>query len=92
MNEAPYKLQFSNRALRSLKHLNKEEAAQIIRRLERIASASDVRQEQHKALQGNWRGYFSIRVGDYRAIYQLDHEQRLIFVEKIGNRRDVYDT
>lgn len=90
MNEAPYKLEFSNRTLRSLKHLNKEEATQIIRRLERIAS--DVRQEQHKALQGNWRGYFSIRVGDYRAIYRLDHEQRMIFVEKVGNRREVYDT
>lgn len=90
MNEAPYKLEFSNRNLRSLKHLNKEEATQIIRRLERIAS--DVRQEQHKALQGNWRGYFSIRVGDYRAIYRLDHEQRMIFVEKVGNRREVYDT
>jgi mRNA interferase RelE/StbE len=36
-------------------------------------------------------GYFSLRVGVYRVIYRIEHEQHVIFVEKIGHRREVYE-
>ncbi|MBI5671406.1 MAG: type II toxin-antitoxin system RelE/ParE family toxin [Chloroflexi bacterium] len=89
MNDSPYELRFSKRALRSLSRLDKEDAAQIVKRLERMAG--NVQQERHKALKGNWQGYFSLRVGVYRVIYRIEHEQRMIFAEKIGHRREVYE-
>jgi mRNA interferase RelE/StbE len=33
-----------------------------------------------------WR----IRVGDYRVIYEIDDEQRVVTVLHVGHRRDVY--
>ena len=33
----------------------------------------------------------SLRVGDYRVLYHVDHEQSLISIASIGHRRDVYE-
>lgn len=35
--------------------------------------------------------FFRIRIGDYRAIYQIDRNERKVIVLFIGHRRDVYD-
>ena len=46
--------------------------------------------ELGKPLTGRLAGLWSLRVGDYRAIYQIRHEEILIFVLKIGHRKNVY--
>jgi mRNA interferase RelE/StbE len=33
----------------------------------------------------------SVRVGDYRVLYHLDHDAMLVSVVSIGHRRDVYE-
>ena len=33
----------------------------------------------------------SLRVGDYRVLYHLDHEARIVSVAAIGHRRDICD-
>lgn len=33
----------------------------------------------------------SLRVGDYRVLYHLDHSAMMVSVASIGHRRDVYD-
>jgi mRNA interferase RelE/StbE len=33
-----------------------------------------------------WR----IRIGDYRVIYEIDDEQKVVTVLDVGNRRDIY--
>lgn len=35
--------------------------------------------------------YFRIRVGNYRIIYEVAHEIRIITVVRVGHRKDVYD-
>ncbi len=35
-------------------------------------------------------GFYRIRVGDYRLVYQLDLKERIIIVTKIKHRKDVY--
>lgn len=45
----------------------------------------------HEAMKGQWKGCFRYRVGDYRVIYQLERDERLIIVVAVGHRRDVYD-
>jgi len=35
--------------------------------------------------------YYSLRVGDYRAIYTVDHAEDCVVVLFIGHRKDVYD-
>jgi len=33
---------------------------------------------------------FRLRVGDYRVLYRLEHENRVLTIVAIGHRRDVY--
>ncbi len=36
------------------------------------------------------RREFRLRVGDYRVLYRLEHENRVLTIVAIGHRRDVY--
>ncbi len=85
----PYTLEFSKQARETLKKIPAKDAKQIIGKLMRLAA--NIHEIPHEAMQGNWQGYYRIRIGDYRAIYAIHHEQRLIAVVKIGHRREVYD-
>ena len=74
------------------------EAARAYRRLhgklqERITAtidglAHDPRPPGAVKLAG--RGDYRIRVGDYRIVYAVDDEERLVIVARIAHRRDVY--
>jgi mRNA interferase RelE/StbE len=41
-------------------------------------------------LTGQWSGFYKLRVGDYRVIYEFDVENQLIFIARVGHRRDIY--
>ncbi|RKX52600.1 MAG: hypothetical protein DRP30_05935 [Thermotoga sp.] len=43
-----------------------------------------------QSLQGEWKNFRRIRVGDYRVIYTLGGEIKVILVVRIRHRRDVY--
>lgn len=43
-----------------------------------------------KPLQFDFEGLLSARRGDYRVIYQVDDERRLITVVEVAHRRDAY--
>jgi mRNA interferase RelE/StbE len=36
------------------------------------------------------RGDYRVRVGEYRVVYAVDDDQRLVIVGRIAHRRDVY--
>jgi mRNA interferase RelE/StbE len=62
---------------------------------ERVTRAIDgLAEEPHppgrRKLQGRegWR----IRVGDYRVVYEIDDDLRMVTVLQAGHRRDVYRT
>ena len=42
-----------------------------------------------KKLQGE-EGIWRLRVGDYRVLYTIQHQELVILVLKIGHRREVY--
>ena len=35
--------------------------------------------------------YWRLRIGDYRAIYEIDHETKRVLILFVGHRKDVYD-
>lgn len=43
---------------------------------------------QVKRLKG--RTEFRLRVGDYRVLYAIEHESRVVRISAIGHRREVY--
>jgi mRNA interferase RelE/StbE len=44
-----------------------------------------------KPLQYSFKGHRRIRVGDYRIIYRVDHEAKLVTVVMIRHRKRVYE-
>jgi mRNA interferase RelE/StbE len=85
----PYKLTLSARARDELRRLDKPTAERIMRKALWLAEVAET--IGHEMLTGEWQGYFRYRVGDYRILYLLDPEERLIDIALIGHRRNVYD-
>lgn len=44
-----------------------------------------------KPLTANLTGLWSLRFGDYRAIYQIKQNELIIIVLKLGHRKNIYD-
>lgn len=84
-----YALYFTERSVSDLKSLDRPVARRIVQKLEWLAD--NVAVVAHMPLTGDWQGYYRLRVGDYRVIYRLDHPLRMLVVELIGHRSDIYD-
>jgi mRNA interferase RelE/StbE len=54
------------------------------------ALATDPRPQGCKKLSGG-RDEWRIRIGDYRVIYIVDDEERVVRVTRIAHRREVYE-
>ena len=78
-----YSIVLEKPAQKFLKRLSKEEKSRILKALQKLPKG-DV-----KAMQG-YRGYYRLRVGDYRVIYTIDNGELLIMVIDVGNRGDIY--
>ncbi|MGB0719499.1 MAG: type II toxin-antitoxin system RelE family toxin [Bdellovibrionales bacterium] len=44
-----------------------------------------------KPLRHNWKGHFSLRVGDYRVIYRIDGKNMIVHIVAIQHRSYVYE-
>ena len=44
-----------------------------------------------KPLVCNWKGYFRMRVGDYRVIYKVEDEKVTVVIVRIAARGNVYE-
>lgn len=43
-----------------------------------------------KKLKGSNENLFRLRSGDYRVVYAIDDEIRVIDIRKVGHRKDIY--
>jgi mRNA interferase RelE/StbE len=87
--ENPYIVTLTDEAQDDLKRLDKTVARRIVKKLRWLGANAEI--HPHAALTGPWSGFYRLRVGDYRVIYVLDHQERLIEGVVIEHRRDVYD-
>lgn len=65
------------------------------RMLPKIVAAIDClenepKPEGSKKLQASKENAFRIRVGDYRVIYVIEEEIKIVDIRKIGHRKEVY--
>jgi mRNA interferase RelE/StbE len=54
-----------------------------------LALAKNPHSRDAKILQGRHKLY-RVRVGDYRIIYQIEHNRLVVLIVKIGHRKNVY--
>ena len=83
-----YRVEWEHDAAVALDKLAPDIVQRIILRISWLSMNLDNIKPQ--ALAGNLKGYFKLRVGDYRAIYTMNREGRLLVIEDVGHRRDIY--
>ena len=82
-----YKIEFDEKAFRDFKKLDKFTQERMGRKIEDLKSNPEL----GKPLTGKLAGLWSLRTGDYRALYQIRHNELLILVLKIRHRKNAYD-
>ena len=81
----PWKIRWSQEAALSMSGFDKKLAKRIFEKLEE-ASENPLHFFERLAGEEDYK----LRVGDYRILVLLFHAQSLVFVEKIGHRKNVY--
>lgn len=70
------------KALEKLKHTTRR---RIIEALQQLRERPDLGKPLHPSY------FWSLRIGDYRAIYEIDSENKRIIGSFIGHKKNVYD-
>jgi mRNA interferase RelE/StbE len=84
---ASYTVDARPRVRKALRQLDPAIRRDILARMR--ALASDPRPHGVEPLRGH-RPWLRIRAGDYRIIYAVDDDTRLVTVVTVGHRREVY--
>lgn len=83
-----YRVEFLAEAEADLTNLDTTIRSRIFRKIKWLSDSFDIIAPE--ALSGEFRGFFKLRIGDYRTIYSVNHESKLIIIHLIGHRRDIY--
>ncbi|HXC43882.1 MAG TPA: type II toxin-antitoxin system RelE/ParE family toxin [Candidatus Dormibacteraeota bacterium] len=85
-----WRIEITRTATKQITKLDQQPQKSILRFLrERLAGAENPRQ-WGRALQGEKRGLWRYRVGDYRLICDIQDQKITILVLELGHRKDVY--
>ncbi|MCL0041356.1 type II toxin-antitoxin system RelE/ParE family toxin [Dehalococcoidia bacterium] len=84
---AVYEVRMTHSAEKELENLSKSLLSVLWQRIK--ALADQPRPRQAKKLKGAEKAY-RLRVRDYRIIYTIDDEQKLVTVTAVRHRKDIY--
>ena len=86
-----FSIEFSPRAARDFKKLAKSNRAMATKIKDAIAElAENPRPGGSEALSGTIPTLQRIRVGDFRVVYEIKEKQLLIWVVRLGDRKEIY--
>lgn len=83
-----YKLAFSRQGRDSLASLDNEIAQRVLVKLKWLVRNAD--NLSHVPLKGKLSGLYKLKIGDWRVIYEVRHDEKSAIVHKVGHRREVY--
>jgi len=82
--KAKFEIRFTQRFLKNIKVLDREVQVRILRGINILKTNPYV----GKPLRGEWKGIYSLRIGDYRVLYQIKKNE--VFLLVVGHRKRVY--
>jgi mRNA interferase RelE/StbE len=83
-----YHIRLLDAATRELAKLDRPVGQRIVERIRWLAE--NLEAIRLEALTDDLAGFYKLRVGDYRIIYELLHDEQTILIHVIGHRRDIY--
>jgi len=81
-----YKIEIKKSATKELQKLPNNEIKRIVQKIK--ALGSNPRPSGCKKLSADEK--YRIRVGKYRILYSIEDNKLLVYIVKVGHRRDVY--
>jgi mRNA interferase RelE/StbE len=84
-----YSIRIRKQALKELADLPTKQSLKVEAAIDNLAD--NPRPVGCKKLKGEHDFVWRIRVGDYRVLYKIEDEIKVIEVGKIGNRKNVYE-
>ena len=84
-----YRIEFDPQAIEDLKGILTKVQPQILKKINWLGL--NFEQVQPKGLAENLAGFYKLRVGDYRVLYEIDEELEVVAIDRVGHRRDIYD-
>jgi len=81
-----YNIEFTQTAEKQFNKLSQDIQKRVINVLERIKI-----RPFHFIKRKEGTPYFIIRIGDYRAILDINQESSVIYIIEIGHRKNIYD-
>ncbi|MDD3621157.1 MAG: type II toxin-antitoxin system RelE/ParE family toxin [Methanofollis sp.] len=85
-----YRVFFSAKARRDIKRIPKDYALAIGKELMSLAAEKDPKRHVKKIQGGQNPPFYSLRVGEYRAILTIVNDVMVIHVIEVGHRSTVY--
>tara|TARA_B110000503_G_C7091859_1_gene389783 strand:+ start:387 stop:641 length:255 start_codon:yes stop_codon:yes gene_type:complete len=83
-----YKIKWEDKADDDLNAISPEIALRIYKKVNNYLSQSPT--ELGRQLVGNHKGLYRYRYSDYRILYEIDEENDLIIINRVGHRSDIY--
>ncbi len=82
-----YTVLMEKNAAKSIKKIHNKDKNKILLAIEKLAIKP---KESGKELKGKHKSKYSMRVGNYRILYQVKEDKLIVLVVGLGHRREVY--
>ena len=82
-----YKISYKASVEKDLKKIDKSQISRILNKIDNDLANNP---GKDKELTGEFKGFYSYRVGDYRVIYTIFPSTETILILRIGHRKEVY--
>lgn len=85
-----YKVDFTPQALEDILKLDRVIAERVIKKIDWLSENFEIINPQ--PLRGKFQGAYKLVVGEWRVIYKVNYNDKIIIVHLIGHRREIYKT
>ena len=84
-----YLIEYQPEALDDLEKLAQSVRERIVKKI--IWLSENFEQINQQSLSADLSGFFKLRVGDYRVVYEFDRGEGVISIDRVRHRREVYN-
>ena len=87
-----FTIEYKKSAYKALLKLDVSKKYAFLKAFETIAESENTDHEELdiKAMKGSFKGFFRLRIGTYRAIFEMQNGRLVLLVLKLQARGDVY--
>lgn len=85
-----WKVEWDDRARRELRKLDRSTQESILRYFRERITGDDDPRRFGKSLSREYKGLWRYRIGDFRAICQVEDNRLIVLVLRVGHRHKVY--